>query len=119
MDLKAARAKKGITQSELSRLTDISTVSLSRYEQGHSVPSPITRKRIESVIGPVEWTCDQLPLTQAEFDLIGAGLVQFAKNLNSFEQALELFTEKKPNDLRLLARSILATQQKLCPNEVN
>ena len=44
--LKAKREEKGYTQSELARMTDLSTVTICQYEQGRKFPRANNLKEI-------------------------------------------------------------------------
>lgn len=55
MDLKEARAQKNMSQVELARAVGVTPVMVSRYENRHSLPQPSTRRRIEKILGPVDW----------------------------------------------------------------
>lgn len=49
-NLKAIRTRKGVSQDELSKRTDIHSVQFSRYERGQSVPSIDVVKKIADAL---------------------------------------------------------------------
>lgn len=55
MELKAARHQKTLSQSELAMAIGVTVVMVSRYENGHSIPNPATKRRIEGILGPITW----------------------------------------------------------------
>lgn len=50
-NLRAERARKGITQSQLAALAGISTGSLNRYETGKAVPTLANACNIAAALG--------------------------------------------------------------------
>lgn len=55
MDLKTARLQRNLSQEELARAINVTVVMVSRYENHHSLPQPATRRRIEKILGLVDW----------------------------------------------------------------
>lgn len=53
--LYATRKLKGLTQDKLSDLTGIAQSYLSEIERGVNKANQITRKKIQSVLGQVDW----------------------------------------------------------------
>jgi predicted transcriptional regulator len=53
--LRQIRKEMRLTQEELSKLTGVHRVLISRAELGEVHPRPSTRKRLESVLGHVDW----------------------------------------------------------------
>ena len=53
--LKEVRRRKGLYQKALADLAQVTAPTLSSIENGHSYASAVTRARIQSIIGPVDW----------------------------------------------------------------
>ena len=53
--LKVVRVQKNLTQKELGSISKISQVTLSNIETGLVRPHKSTKKRIEQVVGIVDW----------------------------------------------------------------
>ena len=49
------RLSKGITQEELSELTGVHRVLVSRIETGKCRPNAATKLKLESVLGRIDW----------------------------------------------------------------
>ncbi len=49
------RAEKKITQSELSEKTGLTQTTISFIENGVVRPQPNTKRRIEEVLGEIDW----------------------------------------------------------------
>jgi transcriptional regulator with XRE-family HTH domain len=106
MDLKTARLQHGITQADLSRLTGLSEIALSRLEQGHSLPRPSTRQKIAKILGPVDWLDEGSPLTAYEQRRIFRA-IEIAAEKVGYKDALLLFASLKTDQQRVLIRTIL------------
>jgi len=64
--LREARAKHNITQQELAEATGLSHVTISNIETLKAEPRPATRRRIEVVLGNVDWGVMDAPLSKLE-----------------------------------------------------
>lgn len=53
--LKVARADRDLSQAELAEAADVSTATLSHIERGKVRPYESTRRKIEQVLGAVDW----------------------------------------------------------------
>ena len=54
-DLRTARQKLNLTQLEVVELTGVSEPTISMAENGLQSPQGITRDRLESLLGPIDW----------------------------------------------------------------
>jgi len=54
--MKIARVKRNITLKKLRELTGCSVVTLNQIENGVREPFQSTTRKIEQVLGPVDWT---------------------------------------------------------------
>ncbi len=53
--LKEARIEKHWSQEDLSEVCGITTVTISNLERGVTRPQKRTRKKLESILGPIDW----------------------------------------------------------------
>ncbi|PWN05643.1 helix-turn-helix domain-containing protein [Rhodohalobacter mucosus] len=53
--LRVARIKNGWSQEDLARVCGVTNMTISNIERGKTIPQEITRKRIESILGPIDW----------------------------------------------------------------
>ena len=53
--LRVARAEKNLTQQQLAFIVDVSQVTLSHIENGVVRPYQSTKKKIEDVLGKIDW----------------------------------------------------------------
>lgn len=115
MDLKTARSRKNMTQVELGKLINVTDVMISHYEQGHNIPRPATRRRIEEFLGPVTWPDSGQPLTTYEHGVVLNTLGIAAERIGNLEDAIALFSEKGPDELRRLVKAIGSGDELLLP----
>lgn len=55
MTLKKARTENHWTQKHLAEACGITTVTISNLERGVTRPQKRTRKKLESILGPIDW----------------------------------------------------------------
>jgi len=55
MKLNKKRKQKGLTLEDLSSITGLSVGKLSLLERNQCNPTLMTLRRVEKVLGPVEW----------------------------------------------------------------
>lgn len=55
MNLKTARLRANLSQADLAEKIGVSTVQISRYENGHAEPYPRTKRAIQEVLGFIQW----------------------------------------------------------------
>jgi transcriptional regulator with XRE-family HTH domain len=115
MDLKTARSRKNMTQVELGKLINVTDVMISNYEQGKSIPRPATRRRIEDFLGPVTWPDSGQPLSVYEHNLVFNAMGIAAERLGSLEDAIAMFSDKGPDELRRLVKAIGSEDELLLP----
>ena len=106
MDLKEARIRANLTQEELCALVDMTPASISRIENGLAMPHPATRKKIEEVLGPVDWLNEGRPLSTRETQNMFLAINTAAKRMGH-EEAVKLFSSKSPGEQRKLTRMIV------------
>ena len=51
MKLRIVRESKGLSQSELARISKVHRVSICRYESGEKMPSVVSLKKIADALG--------------------------------------------------------------------
>lgn len=54
--LKIARIKNGWTQQDLANVCNATMVTISNLETGKHSPQEQTKRKIEIVLGPIDWT---------------------------------------------------------------
>lgn len=54
-DLRTARRRQSYSQELLGDVIGLSQVSIANFESGRIVPRPEHRRRIEQVLGPIDW----------------------------------------------------------------
>jgi len=59
MNLKEARRSKNMSQVELAKKIGVTVLMISLYENNRSIPRPATRKKIEQVLGLVDWPTER------------------------------------------------------------
>lgn len=113
MDLKTTRNRKNLSQVELAERIGVSEVQISRYENGHAMPRPAVRRRIEEALGPVSWERD-LPLNADELKLLFRAM-ELTVHRMGVEEAFDLLGDSSPDELRKMIKLILTEQEKLLP----
>lgn len=53
--LKEARIEKQWSQGDLSEICGLTSVTISNLERGVTRPQKRTRKKLESILGPIDW----------------------------------------------------------------
>lgn len=119
MDLKTARSRKNMTQVELGKMINVTDVMISNYEQGKSIPRPAMRRRIEEFLGLVDWPDPGQPLSIYEHGVVLNTLGIAAERIGNLEDAIALFSEKGPDELRRLVKAIGSGDELLLPPGVD
>ncbi len=109
-NLKKVRNKKGISQDELSKMIDIHSVQLSRYERGQSVPSIDIVTKIADAL---EVTIDEL--VYGNENNKAEQTIKDRELLNMFNKVQQLADKQKDTVKDFLSAFILKLdlQQKL------
>lgn len=53
--LKIARTRKNLKQSQVAEILDITVTTISLIESGHVTPQQRTRKKLEMLLGKIDW----------------------------------------------------------------
>lgn len=53
--LNIARIRENWTQAQLANVCGVTTVTISNLERGVTRPQKSTKKKIESILGPIDW----------------------------------------------------------------
>lgn len=55
LPLKTARVNKNLTQQQLAYVADVSSITISKLENGIHQPQDSTKEKLEEILGPVDW----------------------------------------------------------------
>ena len=106
MQLKEARLRAGLSQTQLAAYLQVSQVSVCNWESGTAQPRPSTRRKIQQILGIDILYPDEHPLTINEqremFDAI-----RIASQRLGYQGAVELFADKPPDEIRKLTEFVL------------
>ncbi len=116
MDLKTARLKKCLSQQELSQMIGRTVVQVSHYETGKSLPVPAIRRKIQDILGPIDWPDTGQPLTDNEQQKMFSA-IQVCSERIGYEDTMSLFAGKGPDEIRKLTKAIIGDVEPLLPPE--
>lgn len=116
MNLRTARLRKNMTQEELATEIGVTSVMISHYEQGNSIPRPAVRRRIDQFFGyTINWPDQERPLNALEQSRMWDALRVAAYRLGDYAEALDLFVDKDSDEIRKLIKTILGAVDEIEP----
>ena len=117
VDFKAARLRKNLSQTELAEMIGRTPVQVSNYETGKSVPVPQVRRKIQQVLGQVDWPDQGRPLSDSEQSGMFAA-IQVCSQRIGYQDTISLFADKGPDEIRKLTKAIIGEEDPLLPPDV-
>lgn len=91
MDLRTARLRKNMTQAELAQTVGVTVAMANFYESGKHLPRLAKRRRIEQILGPIDWL-PRLANSQVTYDIV----------TSSCRGYYNLLTIKDPIDIKVI-----------------